>query len=172
MAEQWWRASLRGLVKAEEWLCFALVLSVLGLVVYQVVGRYVFTRPSVWSEELARFALVWLTFVAAGYVMSQGSHVTVVVGSKLLGPRGGAILQSVASVVVLLACAVLLALSPDFLAEAGQIASPAASVPMSWVYGAAVVGFGLMAVHSLVTAITAVCRPEELAADDEIIERM
>lgn len=172
MTDRQWREPERALVKAEEWLCVALVLGVLGLVVFQVVSRYVLERPSIWSEELARFALVWLTFIAAGYVMSRGAHVTVVVGSKLLGARGGALLRSVASLIVLVACAALLFGSPEFLTAADRTSSPAASIPMSWVYGSAVVGFLLMAVHSLVMAVTAARHPDELPAADEFLERM
>lgn len=163
---------LRILALVEQVVASALVVAVLVLVVFQVVTRYVFDRPFVWSEELARFALIWLTFVAAAYVMSRGAHITVVVGSKLLGRRAGVVLQGLAGIIVVTVCVVLAVQSPDFLRGAARTSSPAADIPMSWVYGAAGVGFVLMGVHSLATLFLAVRDPEALPGDDDVIERM
>ena len=148
---------LLGLVEAV--LSGTLVLAVLGLVAFQVVTRYVLNAPVPWTEELARFSLVWLTFVGAGYVMARGAHVTVTVGGGLLGRRGTLLLEALASTVVIAVCIVLLANSLEFLQTAGRTSSPAAGISMSWVYGAAVVGFLLMAVHATHRMVSALRHP-------------
>jgi TRAP-type C4-dicarboxylate transport system permease small subunit len=39
-----------------------------------VIARYVFNAPPFWTEELARFCLIWLTFVGAVVVHAERSH--------------------------------------------------------------------------------------------------
>lgn len=156
---------LRVLETVEVVVAGALLLAVLGLVVFQVVSRYVFSTPFVWSEELARFALLWLTFVAAGFVMARGVHVTVTVGDRLLGRRGRLVVDLFAIGVVLLVCGLLIAVSPEFLATAGRTSSPAAGIPMGWVYGSAVVGFVLMGLHGVGLVVTVLRRRDTLHQD-------
>lgn len=157
--------SLRLLRLVEGLLSGVLVVAVLGLVAFQVVTRYVLNAPVPWSEELARFALVWLTFIGAGYVMARGTHVTVVVGSSMLGKRGAAVLDAFGSLVVVAVCAVLLANSIQFLQTAGRTSSPAAGISMSYVYGAAVVGFVLIAIHAVHRLVDVFLRPEHAGAN-------
>lgn len=151
---------LRLLRLVEGVLSGMLVVAVLGLVAFQVFTRYVLNAPVPWSEELARFALVWLTFIGAGYVMARGTHVTVVVGSSLLGRRGAAVLDVFGNLVVVAVCAVLLTNSIQFLQTAGRTSSPAAGISMSYVYGAAVVGFALIVIHAVHRVVDVVLRPE------------
>ena len=41
------------------------LLLMLGAVALQVVARYVFFSPPAWTEELARYAMVWAGFLGA-----------------------------------------------------------------------------------------------------------
>ncbi len=41
----------------------------------QVIARYVLHNSLSWSEEIARYLLVWVVFLSAGYVLGQGSHI-------------------------------------------------------------------------------------------------
>lgn len=155
----------------EGGLASLLLLAVLGLVVFQVVTRYLLNSPVAWTEELARFALIWLTFIGAAYVAAKGRHVTVVVGSSLLGVRGRALLQAFASLVVVAVCVVLVIAAPEFLRTAGRTSSPAASIPMAWVYGAAVLGIALIGLHSAIWAVWAVLHPEQIHEDSRAADQ-
>ena len=57
-------------------LCMALILV---LVVAQVVMRYVFNSPLVWSEELAVYIMVWLTFIGSVICMRDNEHIEVTI---------------------------------------------------------------------------------------------
>jgi TRAP-type C4-dicarboxylate transport system permease small subunit len=48
-------------------------------IVWQVFARYVLGAPTIWSEELARFMLVWVTMLGSAYVLEHGGHVAVTV---------------------------------------------------------------------------------------------
>ena len=40
----------------------------------QVIARYIFEAPLSWSEELARFILIWLSMLSAAYAFKTKSH--------------------------------------------------------------------------------------------------
>ncbi len=47
------------------------------LTIAQVIFRFVFDNPLVWSEELARLLLVWVTFLGGAVVCWDGTHLSV-----------------------------------------------------------------------------------------------
>jgi len=57
-------------------LCMVLILV---LVVAQVVMRYVFNSPLTWSEELAVFVMIWLTFIGSLICMRDNEHIEVTI---------------------------------------------------------------------------------------------
>jgi TRAP-type transport system small permease protein len=153
---------LRWLVAAERFASVALLLAVLGLMAAQVVARYVFGSPIPWSEELARFGLIWLAFIASVCVMAEGRHIAVDLISKFLDWRGVLVLESVVSLVILAVCGAFLSAGIQFLPQMGAVKSPALHIPMSWWYCAAVVAFGLIALHAIVNLVVAFQRKTPL----------
>jgi TRAP-type C4-dicarboxylate transport system permease small subunit len=57
-----------------EYLVSGLGLSMSIIVAVQVFCRYVLNHSLFWSEELARFLLVWLTFLGASIAYYRGVH--------------------------------------------------------------------------------------------------
>ncbi|MFZ0727725.1 MAG: TRAP transporter small permease [Desulfobacterales bacterium] len=57
-----------------EYLLFVFGLSMSGIVAVQVFSRYVLNNSLFWSEELARFLLVWLTFLGASAAYCRQAH--------------------------------------------------------------------------------------------------
>ena len=45
------------------------------IVFIQVIARYIMHDSLSWSEEIARYLLVWTIFLSAGYVLGQGAHI-------------------------------------------------------------------------------------------------
>ena len=57
----------------ESVLC--VLLSTLSIVTFsQVIARYIFQAPLSWSEELARFLLLWLAMMSAAYAFKIKAH--------------------------------------------------------------------------------------------------
>ena len=46
-------------------------------ILLQVFFRYVMNAPLYWSEEIARYAFVWLVFIGAAIASKRGSHIGV-----------------------------------------------------------------------------------------------
>ena len=57
-------------------LCMVLILL---LVVVQVGMRYLFNSPLTWSEELAVFVMIWLTFIGSLICMRDKEHIEVTI---------------------------------------------------------------------------------------------
>jgi TRAP-type C4-dicarboxylate transport system permease small subunit len=80
------KSAVRALERAADWLLIALFLLVFALILAQVVCRYAFNSPLVWSEELARLAFVWLAMLAWSLGSRRRSHIAITVLADLLPP--------------------------------------------------------------------------------------
>lgn len=124
-----------------------LIVSTMGA---QVFARYFFGAPFSWSEEVARMALIWMTFIAAAFVMAEGRHITVDLISHRLSIKGQVRLECFSHLVVAVSCLLLLVGGSRFVWYVGKVGSPSLGIPMSWWYGAVDVGLLLMTLHSVV----------------------
>jgi TRAP-type C4-dicarboxylate transport system permease small subunit len=132
----------------------AMLLLLILTICYQVFGRYVLNHAPRWSEELARFLMVWITLVGSAAVLRQNGHITVSVLVEALPPRARAVLLAVRDVAVLVTVYVFVAYGLDFALLFGRQLSPAFEVPMTVPYAAMPIGgvlIGLMVVLARLT---------------------
>lgn len=162
-----WRVTaeraLGWLVRIEQVFAVALLAVLLIAMGAQVIARYVFGSPLSWSEEVARLAMIWLTFIAASFVAAKGEHIAVDLygagptpgdGEK---PQPGFVARClariydrrVASAVVLLAASLMLLGGLRFVWRVYPVGSPSTGISKSIWYGAASVGLALIALHTL-----------------------
>ena len=144
---------VRWMSLAERFLGGLFLFVILATMRAQVFARYFFGAPFQWSEEVARLALIWMTFMAAAFVMAEGGHITVDVLSPRLSVRGQLWLECLSHAVVAGACLLLLIGGSRFVWYVGKVGSPSLGIPMSWWYGAVSVGLLLMAIHSIVNLL-------------------
>lgn len=65
------------LVRINRGLLVVLMAGMTGLVIANVIGRYVFNHSFVWAEELSRYMMIWVGFLGAGLVLRIGAHLAV-----------------------------------------------------------------------------------------------
>src|SRR5688572_32637383 len=53
----------------------------------EVVMRYFFGQPTRWVNEFSEYALLWLAFLAAPWVLREDAHVKVEMLTEALSPR-------------------------------------------------------------------------------------
>lgn len=71
-----WLIYARNVVNKMLFIILSFVLFViLALVIWQVVSRYLLREPSVFTEELVRFFLIWLGILAAVYTFGSKKHI-------------------------------------------------------------------------------------------------
>lgn len=161
----------RGLVNVERAASCTLLVATLALIVLQVVSRYVFNSPFSWTEELARFALLWFTFVSAGFVMARRIHIAVDLLASKLGRTGTIVLDTFALTAVVAAAGVMAVAGAEFAADANRLLAPATGLSMSVVYSAAVAGFALIFLHAALHIYLNIRHPEVVPDAMENLER-
>lgn len=131
----------------------ALLLALLvAAVTWQIVSRYALARPSSWTEELARYLLIWISLIGGAYVYRRGMHL----GSELLVERltgrARAIHAALVHVTVaIFAVLVLLGGGARLVALTHELAqySAALGLPMAVVYAALPLSGVLLLLYAL-----------------------
>ncbi|ARF14928.1 TRAP transporter small permease [Sporosarcina ureae] len=85
-------------IKMEEWLLIISTLFIVALVFLQVLSRYVFNISVGWSAELARYLLIWITWISMSYTIRKNDHIKI----TLLVDRLPMNVQKVVQVIVVL----------------------------------------------------------------------
>ena len=112
-------------------LCMVLILL---LVIAQVAMRYIFNSPLTWSEELAVFVMIWLTFIGSLICMRDKEHIEVtILVDHLPRPLQRIVVafSRLASVVFLLVVAYY---GFELVMENMMVTSPANKISMGVVY--------------------------------------
>ena len=132
-----------------------LILLVLGLVLsvtWQVASRYLLQAPSSWTEESARFLLIWIGLLGAAYAYRTQAHMRLEILAEKLGPAGAARLRVLVAMAVLVFAIMVLVVGGARLVlltlELEEL-SAALGMPMALVYLALPLSGLLIALYAL-----------------------
>jgi TRAP-type C4-dicarboxylate transport system permease small subunit len=123
------------------------------LILFQAVQRYLPLPQVVWTGELSQFALVWLTFAAAGVLVTRNGHIALQLVDGLPSPVVVRVVQTFAMAMVALIAAAFTWACWELVTSAGFLTSPALGLPMSWVYAVVLVGLVSTTVRAAVAAV-------------------
>ena len=123
------------------------------LILFQAVQRYLPIPQIVWAGELSQFGLIWLTFVAAGVLVTRNGHIAVVLIDSLPSPVVVRVVQTLAMALVALIAAGFTWACWELVYSAGFLTSPALGLPMSWVYAIALIGLASATVRASVGTV-------------------
>src|SRR6266513_6173874 len=70
----------------EDWLAFAIFWSLAFIVFLQFFTRYVLNDSLSWTEEIARYGLMWVVFIGGIMVTRRNSHIAVELLSNIMKP--------------------------------------------------------------------------------------
>lgn len=127
-----------------------LLLAILALVMVQITVRFSALGGWAWTGELARFSLVWLTFVMAGYLLGRDQHISFDIIDYVLPERALSVVKIASYVIVAVICAAFVYEGVGLMDAQSFIRSSAAEIPMSFVYLIPTVGFALTGVRALI----------------------
>lgn len=144
---------MRAVTALELALGVAALLLIFFLVLTQAAQRYLPVDGWPWTGELARFALVWLTFVVAGVLVSSDSHITIEMIDVVSGPLLRRIVRVVSCLIVAAVGVALTAEAWELVQTQDVLKSPAMRMPMSWLYGISMIGFVSTVVRATVAAV-------------------
>jgi TRAP-type C4-dicarboxylate transport system permease small subunit len=128
---------IRILDKTLMLLLASLMAAMVASVVWQVLSRYLFVVPAAWTEELARFLLIWIGMLGAAYAYRLGSHLGIdLLSAKLEGKSKVLLLRVIHLSCLLFAGAVLVAGGGSLVAMTWELKqySAAIGLPIAFVY--------------------------------------
>ena len=128
---------------------FTAMAALIGVITLQIVSRVFFTAVG-WTEEVARFLLVWITFLAATLAFRRGRHIAVTfVVDALPGlPRR---LARIAALLVSLGFLLGLAtIGWEYMQVQSFQKSASLRLSMTWVYAVIPLSAAIMAWYALV----------------------
>jgi TRAP-type transport system small permease protein len=128
----------------EDWLAFAVFWALAGIVFLQFFTRYVLNDSLAWTEEIARYGLMALTFLGGAVVTRRNNHIAVALLPNLLPTRYGRALLAAVDLVTLGFLGLLAYFSVLILERMQYQRMTVIDLPMSVVYGAVAVGCFLM----------------------------
>ena len=135
------------MTRALEGVCALLMLVMVVLLFLQVTTRYVLNDAPPWTEEFARGAFIYLTFVGAAVAVARGAHLRVDTLTAALSAPTQRLLRIVCHLLAILFLLFVLYYGVVMVGElAGQ---PLVSVPISkgWFFAGVPVGAAVMLVY-------------------------
>lgn len=120
-----------------------------GTIILQVFYRFVLGDPLSWSEELARYAFVWITFLGAAVAYRHGAHIAIETVVALLPRRGREALAWVVDALMVGALVVLLVQGLAIVEVNSNVEATMLEIPMSWVYGSVPVSAAIMLAYQV-----------------------
>ena len=107
-------------------------------VTWQVFSRYVLGDPSSFTDELARYSMIWLGLLGAAYVSGKNGHLAIDILTAKVGGKSLKYLQLfIHGLVIFFGISVLIWGGGNlvFISHLLQQKSATLQVPLSWIYG-------------------------------------
>lgn len=159
--------SLRSLVdRALEWVLITLVAVMTLNVLWQVFTRFILRNPSSYTEELARYLLVWLGLLGASYAGGKKLHLAIDLLPMQLKGRSKTLLEVlIQACVFVFACLVMLMGGIDLvnLTLSLEQSSAALRVKLGYVYLALPLSGALLMFYATAAIIDHLRRLKELS---------
>lgn len=154
-------------VAANRWALILILAAMCCIVFANVSLRYLTNFSIVWAEEVARYLMIWMTFIGAGLVLRFGGHVGIDTINEFLPRRAGQILRAALALLLLAFFMAMVWQGIRYMQAAQYQATPALRISFSYVYAVFPIGFSLMIVH-LLLVIRGYVRDNRFAESDEV----
>ena len=142
---------MRTLVKYPLEVAVSSILVALVTVTFsQVVFRYLLQAPLAWSEELARFLLMWMASLSAAYAFKTRSHFALRFVVDRFNPSVQRAIATFVTLLVVTFLAVFAYQSLRFTLEVRNMSAPATQMSMAVPYSSALIGSVLMLYYVIV----------------------
>ena len=116
------------------WICSGLMFSMMMLICMQVFFRYVLQASLPWSEELARYIFIWMSFLGIVAAYYKGRHMAfdlLLVKAKGMFKKGLDIAMDILTIIM----AAAMVIGGNAMVQVGTMQrSPALSLPMHIVF--------------------------------------
>lgn len=150
-----WLNMILTLFDRAAYVLVALLMGGMGIIAFAAVFfRFVLSDPLTWSEEAARYMMVWVTFLGAGYAMGKGRHIGVTLFVDKLPEGVRRRVTFAAEIIIMVFLAAVTVQGVNLMISLRSQTSPAMDFPMILPYMAIPVGSVYMFLHLLRMVLT------------------
>jgi len=137
-------------------------------VLWQVGSRFILQSPSSFTDELARYLLIWLSILGASYVTGKRMHLSIDLLMQRSGPERqkklNTLIYSIVAIFALLVMVVGGSRLVYVVSSLGQT-SPALEIPLSVVYIVLPIGGVIIIYYSILNILHPIQQEDESISD-------
>lgn len=132
----------------------AVLLMVMSAVVfYQVFSRFILDESLRWSEELARYIMIWAVFIGSALAIRKMELISVDAIKELMPEKAIKVLNILVYLSSIVFLVVLVQYGFEMVSNVSTQTSPAMRIPMSWAYAAIPIGSIFMIINCIAIVI-------------------
>lgn len=131
---------------------FLVLAGMIAVITLQIISRVFFTAVS-WSEELARYLLIWLSFLGATMAWQRGRHIVVTFFVAVLPAHIQKAVQAAALAVAMVFFAVIVYYGVRFMQIQAFQVSPSLRIPIRYIFGIVPLSAAIMLFYTLLDGI-------------------
>ena len=133
----------------EEVLMTLLLIAIAVIMMLQVISRYVFGSALTWSDELARYFLLWCGFLSVSYCVKRRISIKIEQVQNFVPERYRGWMKLVRHTIVFAFCIIMIPYAVTYVVQTVQngAISPAMRIPLYYVQSAPLVCFVLLALR-------------------------
>jgi len=131
-------------------IAIVIIISIMAVAVFaEVIFRYVLPLPLFWTEEFARYCLVWSSLLGAGVALKRGEHIAVTFFTNKFPKRIQIDSLLLVQIFIVVFLGIIFWGGFCLVIITRHQLSPAMRIPMSWPYMAVPIGSLIMLFHEI-----------------------
>jgi TRAP-type C4-dicarboxylate transport system permease small subunit len=137
----------------EAWIAFAFFWLLAADIFYQFFTRYALNSSASWTEEIARYLLICVVFIALAWAVRDNRHIHVDIFYRMLPAPVCRVLATLVDLIRIAFFLYAVVLTVQMMQKMGNYRMTIIDWPMNSVYGVCAVGFAFAAIRSVQVAI-------------------
>src|SRR5699024_371587 len=129
-----WSKIVTNINKITELLTSSFLVIMVAIIFVQIVSRVLVQSSFPWTEELARFLMIWVTFLGAAFSFQHGAHIGISMLTNKLPKKLNGIIQLLIGLLCTILFDVLFIQVLELVDKSASQTSPAMRLPLNYVY--------------------------------------
>ena len=159
-----------GIYRLEEWIAFVFFWALSSVIFLQFFTRYAMNDSATWTEEIARYLLICITFIGAAIGVRRNNHIQVDFLYRILPKPLMRVMSTLVDVARIAFLGYATWLTFQLLQRIGGQQMAVVNLPIGLVYSVVLVGFALMTWRSIDVAIANWRRKASVLEKPELAE--
>lgn len=143
----------RGIDLFSTWAAVACLLVNVGVALFGVVMRYGFAASPIWTDELARYTLIWAVMLAGAAAVRRGEHMQIDLVVEALPARMARVVDAARRLVILAVLGFMTLMGAYYASKVWGMTTLAMNIPRTIPVASVPVGMGLMLVQYVLLQI-------------------